>query len=107
MIFLKKVGRRLENDDKEPPNFASWAQSYDGGHRLGIMTSNGSEALNSVFRVERTLPVAAIVEGTWYKCAKWFDKREMKALNLHKACKQWPKKIEDILTKYDDKAGSC
>jgi hypothetical protein len=21
--FLKKVGRRLENDDKEPPNFAS------------------------------------------------------------------------------------
>jgi hypothetical protein len=30
----------------------------------GIKTSNGSEALNSVFRVERTLPVAAIVEGT-------------------------------------------
>jgi hypothetical protein len=44
------------------------------------MTSNGSEALNSVFRVERTLPVAAIMEGTWYKSAKWFDKREMKAL---------------------------
>jgi hypothetical protein len=26
------------------------------------MTSNGSEALNSVFRVERTLSVAAIME---------------------------------------------
>jgi hypothetical protein len=34
------------------------------------MTNNGSEALNSVFRVERTLLVAAIMEGTWYKCAK-------------------------------------
>jgi hypothetical protein len=57
------------------------------------MTNNGSEALNSVFRVERTLPIAAIMEGTWYKCAKWFDKREMEALNLHRACKQLPKKL--------------
>jgi hypothetical protein len=52
-----------------------------------IMTNNGSEALNSVFRVERILPVAAIIEGTWYKYAKWFYKREMEALNLHRACK--------------------
>jgi hypothetical protein len=29
---FKKVGRRLENDDKKPPNFASWAQTNDGGH---------------------------------------------------------------------------
>jgi hypothetical protein len=52
------------------------------------MNNNCSEALNSVFRVERTLPVAAIVEGTWYKYAKWFNKREIEALNLHRACKQ-------------------
>jgi hypothetical protein len=71
------------------------------------MTSNGSEALNNVFRVERTLPIAAIMEGTWYKCAKWFDKKEMKALNLHRACKQLPKKNDDNLAKRDDKAGSC
>jgi hypothetical protein len=57
------------------------------------MTGNGSEALNSVFRGERTLPVAAIMEGTLYKCAKWFDKRKMEALNLYRACKQWPKKL--------------
>jgi hypothetical protein len=86
--FLKKVGRRLENDDKEPPSLALWAQTYDGGHRWGIMISNDSEALNSVFRVERALPVAAIMEGIWYKYAKWFDKREMEALNLHRVCKQ-------------------
>jgi hypothetical protein len=71
------------------------------------MTSNGSEALNSVFRVERTLPIAAIVERTWYKCAKWFDKREMEALNLQRVGTQWPKKIDDILAKRDDKTGSC
>jgi hypothetical protein len=55
--FFKKIGRRLKNDDKEPPNFASWAQTYDGGHRWGIMTSNGSEALNNVLRVERGINV--------------------------------------------------
>jgi hypothetical protein len=97
----------LENNDKEPPNFVSWAQTYDRGHQWGIMTSNGSEALNSVFRVERTLPVAAIVKGTWYRCAKWSDKRKMEALNLHRAYKQWPEKNDDIMVKRDDKAGSC
>jgi hypothetical protein len=44
------------------------------------MTNNGLEALNSVFKVERTLSVATIMEGTWYKYAKWFDKREMEPL---------------------------
>jgi hypothetical protein len=68
--FLKKVGRILENDDKELSNFSLWAQTYDGGHRWGIMTNNGSEALNNVFRVERTLSFTTIMEGTWYKCAK-------------------------------------
>jgi hypothetical protein len=91
---------------KKSPNFALWAQTYDGGHRWGIMTNNGSEALNSAFRVEQTLPVAVIMEGTWYKCAKWFDKREMEALNLYRACKQCSKKIDDILKKRDDKVGS-
>jgi hypothetical protein len=106
-MFKKKVGRKLENDYKEPPNFVLWAQTYDEGHRWGILTSNGSKALNIVFRVERTLSVAAIMEGTWYKCAKWFDQREIEALNLHRACKQWSNKNDDILAKYDDKTGSC
>jgi hypothetical protein len=36
--FFKKVRRRLENDGKERPNFASWAQIYDGGHRWDVMS---------------------------------------------------------------------
>jgi hypothetical protein len=46
------------------------------------MISNDSKALNSLFRVGRTLSIATIVERTWYKYAKWFDKREMEALNI-------------------------
>jgi MULE transposase domain len=84
--FLKNIKRRLKNDDKEFPNFASWAQTYNGRHRWGIMTIHGSEALNSLFRVERTLPVMVIMKRTWYKYVKWFDKREMETLNLQ-GCK--------------------
>jgi hypothetical protein len=51
--FLKNIGRKLKNDDKEPFNFISCVQTYDGGHRWGIMTSNDLKALNSLFRVER------------------------------------------------------
>jgi hypothetical protein len=54
----------------------------------GIMINNGSEALNSLFRVEQTLLVMLIMERTWYKYAKWYDKGEMEVLNLHRACKQ-------------------
>jgi hypothetical protein len=64
MIFFKKVGRRLENDDKKPLNFSLWAQTNDEGHRCGVMTRNDSEALNSLFRVEWTLPIMAIMEET-------------------------------------------
>jgi hypothetical protein len=40
-----------------------WTQHLDGGlNRWGIMTSNGSESLNNVFRIVRQLPVCAIVE---------------------------------------------
>jgi hypothetical protein len=48
-----------------------WAQHLDGGfNRWGIMTSNGSETLNNVFRIARQLPVCAIVENTWHKCVE-------------------------------------
>jgi hypothetical protein len=48
-----------------------WAQHLDGGlNRLGIMTSNGSESLNNVFRIARQLLVCAIVENTWHKCVE-------------------------------------
>jgi hypothetical protein len=42
-----------------------WAQHLDGGlNRWGIITSNGSESLNNVFRIARQLSICAIVENT-------------------------------------------
>jgi hypothetical protein len=53
-----------------------WAQHLDGGlNRWGIMTSNGSESLNNVFRIARQLSICAIVENTWHKCVEWFYQR--------------------------------
>jgi hypothetical protein len=53
-----------------------WTQHLDEGlNRWGIMTSNGSESLNNLFRIARQLPVCAIVENTWYKCVEWFYQR--------------------------------
>jgi hypothetical protein len=53
-----------------------WAQHLDGSlNRWGIMTSNGSESFNNVFRIVRQLPICTIVENTWHKCVEWFYKR--------------------------------
>jgi hypothetical protein len=53
-----------------------WAQHInDSLNRWGIMTSNGSETLNNVFRIAKQLPVCAIVENMWHKCVEWFYKR--------------------------------
>jgi hypothetical protein len=50
-----------------------WAQNLDGGlNRWGIMTSNGLESLNNVFRIIRQLLICAIVEKMWHKCVEWF-----------------------------------
>jgi hypothetical protein len=58
-----------------------WAQHLDRNlNRWGIMTSNGSESLNNVFRIARQLPICAIIENTWHKCVEWFyNRREVKA----------------------------
>ena len=63
---LLQVGTTTHNNVREPPRYDRWAQWSDGGYRFGTMTTNGSESLNSVYKVARTLPVAALVENTFY-----------------------------------------
>ena len=65
--YLEKVGRYMDNDHDEIPKPWKVYQTLDGGHRWGIMTTNGSESLNNVFKVSRRLPVVALVEDTFYK----------------------------------------
>ena len=68
--YLNKVGKRNPNDEDELPCPEKLYQAEDGGHRWGIMTTNGSESLNAVFKISRRLPVAAVVEDTFYKLNK-------------------------------------
>ncbi|KAJ3696672.1 hypothetical protein LUZ61_000377 [Rhynchospora tenuis] len=104
--YLRNCGKHNEDDPKERPKLYMWAQAFDKGHRWGIMTSNGSESLNSVFRVERRLPVTAIVEGTFYKCSNWMNQRTQLVLERLSLGEIWPKRIEDKLQKHSDKADS-
>ena len=66
---------------EEEPKFEKWTQYKDGGYRFGIMTTNGSESLNSVYKIARTLPVAALVENTFYHTIEWFNARKKLAQN--------------------------
>ena len=66
-LYLMKVGKNNPRDVNEDPAYEKIYQSRDGGWRWGIMTTNGSESLNAVFKQSRMLPVAAVVEDTFYK----------------------------------------
>ena len=77
--YLNKVGKKNPSDEEEMPKHEKVFACSDGGFRWGIMTTNGSESLNNVFRQSRKLPVAAIVEDTFYKCNAWFVKRREQA----------------------------
>ncbi|KAI5683465.1 hypothetical protein M9H77_04693 [Catharanthus roseus] len=58
-----------------------WTLLYDGGHKHGIMTTNISEALHSVLKKARVLPLKALVELILNKLVKYFHQHREKAEN--------------------------
>ena len=76
---MNKVGTYNDNDHDE--NSKPWKvfQTFDGGPRWGIMTTNGYESLNNIFKKSRMLPVVVLVKDTFYKCIEWFKDRREKA----------------------------
>ncbi|KAI5675804.1 hypothetical protein M9H77_06754 [Catharanthus roseus] len=58
-----------------------WTLLHDGGHRHGIMTTNISEAFNSVLKKARVLPLKALVELIFNKLVKYFHQHREKAEN--------------------------
>ncbi|XP_078151905.1 uncharacterized protein LOC144547193 [Carex rostrata] len=117
-VFLRRVGKVRPNDVMEQSNFDKIFQTCDGGYRFGIMTTNGSESLNAVFKESRMLPVAALVEETFYKCNSWFVQRRQAAMEqrdagkpfserVHvKLAKRWVKAIEMDVIAYSHGEGS-
>ncbi|KAJ1693807.1 hypothetical protein LUZ63_010505 [Rhynchospora breviuscula] len=104
--YLEKCGKENETDGNEQWKPERWAQTYDGGYRWRIMTSNGSESLNSRYKAERRLPVVGLVEGTWYKTVKWFNERKQIALARQAEGERWPKEIQLKLMKHTLKAAA-
>jgi hypothetical protein len=103
VAYLNKVGKKNPSDEEEMPKHEKVFACSDGGFRWGIMTTNGSESLNNVFRQSRKLPVAAIVEDTFYKCNAWFVKRREQAARLLQSGQRWSTRVEGKLAKHVEK----
>ncbi|XP_078170416.1 uncharacterized protein LOC144564689 [Carex rostrata] len=82
LAYLDTCGKYNENDEEELPKPWKVYQAMDDGSRWEIMTSNCSESLNHVFKTSSRLPVAAIIEETFYKCVSWFEQRSETAVQL-------------------------
>ena len=103
-VFLRRVGKVRPNDVMEPSNFDKNFQTCDGGYRFGIITTNGSESLNAVFKESRMLPVAALVEETFYKCNRWFVQWQQTVIEQSNAEKPFSKRVHVKLSKRWEKA---
>ena len=97
------MGKRNPNDEDELPRPEMLYQTLDGGHRWGIMTTNGSESLNAVFKISRRLPVAAVVEDTFYNMNKWFFERFNKAQMGCQHGQVWSNRVTALLQKRIEK----
>ena len=98
------MGKVRPDDVMEPSNFEKNFQTCDGGYRFGIMTTNGSESLNAVFKDSRMLPVAALVEETFAKCNRWFVQRREAATEQSNAEQPFSKRVHVKLAKRWEKA---
>lgn len=91
--WLVKVGTKPHEESA----YHVWAQCEDGGRRYGIMTTNGPECLNNIFKGICELPITAMVELTFHKSAKYFAGRK-EAVSTIQADKQfWSNKVMVIL----------
>jgi hypothetical protein len=104
ITYLNKVGKKKPSDPEEIPKHEKVFASCDGGYRWGIMTTNGSESLNNVFKQSRRLPVAAIVEDTFYKMNEWFVQRRERAAEVLASGQRWSTRVEKRLAKHTNKA---
>ncbi|XP_078164777.1 uncharacterized protein LOC144559587 [Carex rostrata] len=103
--YIMKFGKWLHNSDAEPLALHKWAQVHDRFlNRWGIMTSNGFEVLNSVFRIARQLPVCAIVDKTFYKCVDWFVNRQEAAIGWEATRLDFSLNITLVLHRRNEKA---
>ncbi|XP_016747576.2 uncharacterized protein [Gossypium hirsutum] len=74
-----------------------WAQCFDEGYRYGHMTTNLVEAVNSVLRRTRHLPISAIFSATFYRLATLMPKMGLKQAKQLEAGHVYVEKIKDAM----------
>ena len=78
MVELTKLKADARHYFEDIPR-EQWTLAFDGGYRYGYMTTNLSKSYNAVLKEARKLPVAALVEKTFYNCARYFVTRHAEA----------------------------
>ena len=80
MDIIRKINleaqRWLENI-----HFEKWVISHDGGRRYWIMTTKMSTVFNSVLKGDRSLPVTALVQLTFFRFNSYFVARREQGCN--------------------------
>ncbi|KAK5824082.1 hypothetical protein PVK06_018845 [Gossypium arboreum] len=74
-----------------------WAQCFDEGYHYGHMTTNLVEAVNSVLRHTRHLPISAVFSATFYRLATLMPKMGLKQANQLEAGHVYVEKIRDAM----------
>ncbi|XP_016711801.1 uncharacterized protein [Gossypium hirsutum] len=74
-----------------------WAQCFDEGYRYGYMTTNLVEAVNSVLRHTRHLPISSVFSATFYRLATLMSKMGLKQAKQLEAGHVYVKKIRDAM----------
>ena len=59
----------------EVGHMSKWSLCHDGGHRYGVTNTNLAEVFNYVMKGVRFLPLATLVEFTFYRINDYFVKR--------------------------------
>ena len=80
-----------------------WTQSHDGGRRYGAMTTNISECFNGVLKGARGLPIAAMVEFTFFKLDAYFHDRHKQITSDLSRGKLWSDYAMEIYSRNEQK----
>ncbi|XP_050277753.1 uncharacterized protein LOC126719216 [Quercus robur] len=80
-----------------------WTQSHDDGRRYGAMTTNISECFNGVLKGARGLPIAAMVEFTFFKLVAYFHDRHKQITSDLSRGKVWSDYAMEIYNKNEQK----
>jgi hypothetical protein len=103
--YVKHIGCTPEEIRQKRFRLDKWAASHDGGrNRWGILTTNGVESINKVYKDARALPVTALVEETFCKTMRWFADRREAAREIRDEGHRWAPVIAQKIARRDSKS---